>query len=110
MPTIVSHELKFRPEFLPLGNRRDIIYLTITDLVSRHGDRIPPVGNSEAAETAIIRAQQHRVRRKFDLGNALIARTIKVSNLAITTSNIRDFEYLELELINPWQSLELRFL
>lgn len=105
LSTIVVHELKFGIELLPLGNRRDRIYSAITDLVSQYSDRILPVGDSEATQAAIYRAQRHRLGRVLDLGDALIAGTAKVNGLALATRNIRDFEYLELELINPWDSL-----
>ena len=102
LSAIVVHELKIGIELLPSGNRRDRIYSVFINLVSQYGDRILPVGDSEANQAAIYRAQQHRVGRVLDLGDALIAGTAKVNGLALATRNVRDFEHLELELINPW--------
>ena len=102
LSAIVVHELKIGIELLPPGNRRDRIYSVFINLVSQYGDRILPVGDSEANQAAIYRAQQHRVGRVLDLGDALIAGTAKVNGLALATRNVRDFENLELELINPW--------
>jgi len=102
LSTIVVHELKFGIELLPLGHRRDRIYSVFTDLVSQYSDRILPLGDSEATQAAIYRAQRHRAGRDLELGDALIAGTAKVNGLALATGNIRDFEYLDLEVINPW--------
>ena len=102
LSAIVVHELKFGIELIPPGNRRDRIYSVFINLVSQYRNRILPVGDSEANQAAIYRAQQHRVGRVLDLGDALIAGTAKVNGLALATRNVRDFEHLELELINPW--------
>ena len=102
LSAVVIHELKFGIELLPTGSRRDRIYSALTDLVSQYGDRILPVGESEAIQAAIFRAHQHRAGRTLDLGDALIAGTAKVNDLALATRNVRDFEHLELKLINPW--------
>ena len=63
------------------------------------------MGDSEANQAAIFRAQRHRVGRILDLGDALIADTAKENSLVLATGNVRDSENLELELINPWDSL-----
>lgn len=104
LSTIVVHELKLGMELLPLGNRRDRIYSAITDLISQYSDRILVVGDSEATQASKYRAQRHRTGRILDLGDALIAGTAKVNGLALATRSVRDFEHLELELINTWDS------
>ncbi len=105
LSVIVAHELKFGIELLPLGNRRDRIYSAIAELLSQYIDRILPVGDAEATQAATYRAQRHRAGRILDIGDALIASTAKVNGLALATRNTRDFEFLDLELINPWNSL-----
>ncbi len=104
LSSIVVHELKFGIELFPLGYRRDRINSAITDLMSQFSDRILPVRELEAIQAAKFRAQRQRVGRRLVVGDALIAGTAKVNGLALATRNIRDFEYLELELINPWDS------
>ena len=63
------------------------------------------MGDSEANQAPIFRAQWHRVGRISDLGDALIAGTAEVNSLVLATRNVREFENLALELINPWDSL-----
>ena len=102
LSTIVLHELKFGVELLPPSSRRNKIYSILTRLLAQYSDRILPVGDPEASQAASFRAQAQRMGRVLDLGDALIAGTARVNNLAIATRNFRDFDYLELEVFNPW--------
>ena len=102
LSSIVLHELKFGVELLPPGSRRNKIYSILTRLLAQYSDRILPVGGPEASQAASFRAQAQRMGRVLDLGDALIAGTARVNNLAIATRNFRDFDYLELEVFNPW--------
>ena len=53
---------------------------------------------------ARFRAQAHHFGRTLDLGDALIAGTAKTYDLAIATRNVRDFEGLEVAVVNPWET------
>lgn len=102
LSTIVIHELEFGVSVLPLGRRRDLIAVAVRSLVARHGNRILPVGVEEAEQAANLRARARQSGQALDLGDALIAATAAVNNLAIATRNTRHFEDLDLEVINPW--------
>ena len=104
LSAIVLHELDFGIGLLPPGRRRDSIGAILSEFVTEYGDRILPVGYSEAAQAAKFRAQMHSSGRILDLGDALIAGTAKTNALAIATRNVRDFENLDLEVVNPWDS------
>ena len=104
LSAIVLHELDFGIGLLPPNRRRDSIGAILSEFVTEYGDRILPVGYSEAAQAAKFRAQMHSSGRILDLGDALIAGTAKTNALAIATRNVRDFENLGLEVVNPWDS------
>ena len=104
LSAIVLHELDFGIGLLPQGRRRDSIGAILSAFVTEYGDRILPVGYSEATQAAEFRAQMHSSGRTLDLGDALIAGTAKTNALAIATRNVRDFENLGLEVVNPWDS------
>ena len=104
LPAIVLHELDFGIGLLPPGRRRDSIGAILSTFVTEYGDRILPVGYSEAIQAAEFRAQMHSSGRTLDLGDALIAGTAKTNALAIATRNVRNFENLDLEVVNPWDS------
>ena len=102
LSTIVVHELEFGVKMLPAGRRRDLIAAAVRSLAAHYGDRILPVGVEEAEQAANLRARTRQSGRALDLGDALIAATAAVNNLAIATRNTKHFEDLDLEVINPW--------
>ncbi|MDE0365410.1 MAG: hypothetical protein OXP09_07525 [Gammaproteobacteria bacterium] len=62
-----------------------------------------PVGRPEARQAAALRARAHRSGRVLDLGDALIAGTASANDLSVATRNVRDFDGLGLDVIDPWR-------
>ena len=104
LSTVVLHELHHGVGLLPSGRRRDGIVAVLSAFVTEYGDRILPIGYAEAVQAAESRAQKHNSGGRLDIGDALIAGTAKANALAIATKNVRDFEQLGLEVVNPWDS------
>lgn len=104
LSAIVLHELKFGLSLLPPGRRRDSIEATLSAFATEYDDRVLPVGRLEAAQAAALRARAHRSGRVLDLGDALIAGTAKANDLVVATRNVRDFDGLDLVVVNPWHS------
>ena len=104
LSAIVLHELNFGLSLLPPRRRRDSIEATLSVLATEYDDRILPVGRPEAAQAAALRARAHRSGRVLDVGDALIAGTAKTNDLAVATRNVRDFDGLDLVVVNPWHS------
>ena len=102
LSTVVIHELDFGVKMLPLGRRRDRIATVMRLLAARHAHRILPVGVEEAEQAATFRARARQSGRILDLGDALIAATAAVNNLAVATRNTKHFGGLDLEVIDPW--------
>ena len=104
LSAVVLHELDFGVALLPPGRRREGIRATLSAFTSEYADRVLPVGRPEAARGAALRARAHRAGRVLDMGDALIAGTAAAHDLAIATRNIRDFDGLELDVMNPWDA------
>ena len=105
LSAVVLHELDFGVGLLPPGRRRDGISAALSAFVTEYEDRILPVGRSEARQAAALRARAHRSGRVLDLGDALIAGTASANDLSVATRNVRDFDGLGLDVINPWRPL-----
>ncbi len=103
LSTIVIHELDFGVKMLPVGRRRDLIAVAMRSLVARHADRVLPVGVDEAERSASLRVRARQSGRTLDLGDALIAATAAVNDLAIATRDTKHFEGLDIEVIDPWR-------
>ena len=105
LSAVVLHELDFGVGLLPPGRRRDGISAALSAFVTEYEDRILPVGRSEARQAAALRARAHRSGRVLDLGDALIAGTASANDLSVATRNVRDFDGLGLDVIDPWRPL-----
>lgn len=103
LSTIVIHELEYGVRMLPYGKRREQIIITLEALVEQYANRILSVGRREAEHAAILRTRARSLGRVLDIGDALIAATAAVSGLFIATRNTKDFQALDLEVINPWK-------
>lgn len=105
LSVIIVHELEFGIQLLPQGRRRLDLEATLRTILAEYESHILPLGRQEMEWAATFRARARRAGRALDLGDALIAGTAKVRELAIATRNTRDFEYLDLDVANPWETL-----
>ncbi len=103
LSTIVLHEMDFGLNLLPPGHRRDNLSAALSGFVSKYDNRILPLDRPEAQQAAMLRGQARRFGRVLHLADALIAGTAKAHDLSVATRNIRDFEGLDVETINPWE-------
>ena len=103
LASVVVHELEFGLRLLAPGQRRDRLVAAHERILARYGERILPLDREGAEWAARFRADARRSGRVLDLGDALIAGTAKANNLAVATRNVRDFEGLEVEIVNPWE-------
>ena len=101
---IVLHELEFGLQLLPQGSSRDRLRQTLSELIAEYEDQVLPVKRKEAEWAARLRAQAHLSGRVLHLGDALISGTAKSHNLSIATRNIGDFDGLNVDVLNPWET------
>ena len=104
LSAVVLHELEFGLGLLPAGRRRDGIGAVVSAFVEEYEDRVLPLGRAEAAHAAALRVRAQRSGRALDLGDALIAGTAVAHELAVATRNVRDFDGLGLDLVDPWKT------
>ena len=102
LPSVVIHELEFGLRLLPPGQRRDRLIEAHERILARYGERILSLDRAGAEWAARFRADARMSGRVIDLGDALIAGTAKANDLAVATRNVRDFEGLEVDVVNPW--------
>ena len=102
LPAIVVEELELGVQLLPEGGRRDSLREWLSLLLADFEGRVSPIGRREAEWAAAFQARVHRSGGKLELGDALIAGTAMTNGMAIVTRNVRDFESLNVELVNPW--------
>lgn len=103
LSSIVIHELDYGLRLLPAGRRRDRLTAMVSSVVSIYEDRILTLDRTGAEWSARFRAQERRSGRVLDLGDALIAGIARANDLAVATRNVRDFQYLAIHVVNPWE-------
>ena len=105
LSSVVLHELEFGLQSLPLGRRRDNLQQVLSDFIAEFEDRILPLERIEAVWAARLRAKAHLAGRVLHLGDALIAGTAAAHGLSVATRNVSDFDGLDVNVTNPWQTL-----
>ena len=104
LSSVVLHELEFGLLSLPEGRRRDDLQQVLSDFIAEFDDRILPLERVEAEWAARLRAKAHLSGRVLHLGDALIAGTARAHGLAVATRNVKDFDGLDVNVANPWQT------
>ena len=104
LSTITLHELEYGVTLIPDGARKAAIQHMVAGLVSAYDDYIISVGQAEAQEAALLRAMLKQQGKVLHLADSLIAGTAKVHNLTVVTRNIKDFEGLGIQLMNPFDT------
>lgn len=103
LSSVVIHELEYGLRLLPEGRRRDRLHAAHAGILAIYGDRILPLDRAGAELAAAMRADARRSGRILDLGDALIAGIAQANSLAVATRNVRDFDGLDVDIVNPWQ-------
>lgn len=103
LSTVVLHELEFGLLLLPEGRRRRGLRTALSAFIAAYADRVLPLDDAAAEWAAQFRVQARRSNHILDLGDALIAGTAKANELAIATRNTKDFDFLDIEVLNPWE-------
>lgn len=104
LSSVVVHELEFGVRLLPPGRRRSELETGLAGIIAEYDRRILPLERREAEWAAELRAHARRSGRVLDVGDAFIAGTAVANDLALATRNVSDFEYLEVGVINPWET------
>ena len=102
LASLVVHELELGLQLTPPGRRRDRLRVDISRLLGRYENRILPIDRASAEWAARFRANEVRSGRPPDLIDILIAGTARAHSLAIATRNVRDFEGMDIDIVNPW--------
>ena len=104
LPAIVIHELAYGIMILDEGRRREMMSAWLSRSVNDFGGRILSINRQAAEFAASMRAQVHRDGGRLKLGDALIAGTAMANDMTVVTRNVRDFDGLGVDIINPWET------
>lgn len=93
---------------LPKGKRqRDLHESAMIMFEEDFGERILPFDTHAALYYAHLMTTRGPAGRPMSMADAQIAAICRTHDAALATRNIRDFEESGVDLINPWQPLEI---
>ena len=101
--SVSAFELQYGVSILPSGKRRETLSTAVDDLLhSLLENRIMPFDTSAASRAASAAAARKALGRPVEIRDLLIAGIANASGAALATRNLKNFEGIGLELINPW--------
>ena len=103
LPVVVIHELAYGIMILDEGHRRETMSAWLSQVVRDFSGRILPVDRQAAEFAASMRAQVHRDGGRLKVPDALIAGTAMANDMTVVTRNVRDFDGLGVDIVNPWE-------
>ena len=101
LSSVVLHELELGLQLLAPGQGLDELRRALGELTSEFGDRILPLGHREAEWAARLGARARLAGHVPRADDALLAGIAKEHDLAIATCNERDFDGLDVAVMNP---------
>ena len=101
--SVTVYEIRFGLEILPRGRRRqEMEEAFVKSLEEDFGGRVISFDESAAQAAGRLAAGRRLLGRTIEIRDAQIAGIAAAHKASIATRNIRHFEDLGLELINPW--------
>ena len=104
LSTVVTGELFSGAHMLPEGKRKQAFLEGYEQLIEQNLDRIAIFDLEAARLYGQILAYLEKAGRNPTTADAQIAATAKSRGMALATRNVRDFEGLGIDLINPWEA------
>jgi toxin FitB len=105
LSAITIAEVRFGIELLPNGRRKRSLSKAAEELVAGLGpDRILSFSNTTATCYADVVSRRRRAGRPISQFDGAIAASCIEHKAKLVTRNIKDFENLGIDLVNPWDA------
>lgn len=98
---VTVDEITFGIELLPRGRKRLRLTRLFARIVDAFSDRLVPFDLDAATESAKLRAQRRLEGSPMSLADSQIAGTAKSRGYSLATLNTRDFQEIDLPLLEP---------
>lgn len=89
---------------LPEGHRRTGLLEAVERIFTIHAGRILPYDEEAAREFAVMQESRRAVGRPLGVEDGMIAAICRTKELTLATRNVKDFDGLGLDLVDPWAS------
>ncbi|ANL32571.1 type II toxin-antitoxin system VapC family toxin [Rhizobium phaseoli] len=103
LTTIAVAEMRYGLELLDDGRRKATLTSDFKRIESEFAGRILGFSLSAANRYGLLGAQLRKARRPMETKDAMIAAICLANGATLATRNTRDFEGLDLKLLNPFE-------
>lgn len=100
--SVTLAEIAYGTERLPEGRRKEHLRDAARAAVAAFGDLILDFDRAAATAYATIRTRREATGRPISVLDAQIAAICRVHGATLATRNVKDFDGLDLALVNPW--------
>ena len=105
LSVISIEEMRFGALFMPEGKRKRALTSSIEKLISQYRDSIWAFDASAAERCARFHAFAVQNGRTPAIEDLMIAAIASSHGAPVVTRRVRDFEYLDVEIINPFEEV-----
>ena len=103
LTAISEAELRYGVAIVPAGRRKDELEAALTRwLVVGFSDRTLPFDSASARHYAEIAFRRRRAGRPIQEADCRIAAIARSRGSVLVTRNVRDFEGIDIEVVDPW--------
>ena len=101
--SVTVGELLYGVELMPRGRRQDANRASVESFLDlAYGGRVLPFDGSAARHYAEILAIKRKAGRPTAPHDSMIAAIARSLGMAVATRNVRDFEGIGVDVIDPW--------
>lgn len=103
LTSITIEELRFGELMMPKGKKRAALQKWIDSLMEQYSNSILNFDASAAEICAAFHEQAISSGFSPSVEDLMIASIAKANDAIVVTRNVKDFEYLDVEVVNPFQ-------
>jgi predicted nucleic acid-binding protein len=103
LTSITIGEIRFGLELLADGKRKATLIAELKAIEAEFSGRVLGFSSNAAHRYGTIAAQRHKIGRRMETKDAMIAAICLANGATLATRNTKDFEGLDLKLVNPFE-------
>ena len=104
LSAVSEAELRYGAAILPMGRRRETLFFKIEAMLrDAFEDRVLPFDSDAARTYGHIAAARRSAGRRVASADCQIAAIAAARRMRLVTRNVRDFEHMGVEIVDPWE-------